>query len=65
MDINQKISPRPSFPKRGNTSLWQREGRRDFSIIVCIVMGILITPKTPLHPPLSKGKIMRSYSSSR
>jgi hypothetical protein len=34
IDINQKISPRPSFPKRGNTSLWQREVRRDFSIIV-------------------------------
>jgi hypothetical protein len=44
MDINQKISPRPSFPKRGNTSLWKREVRRDFSIIVCIIMKILIKP---------------------
>ncbi len=27
----EKISPRPSLPKRGiNSSLWQREVRRDF-----------------------------------
>jgi len=25
-----KISPTPSFPKRGNPSLWKREVRRDF-----------------------------------
>jgi RNA-directed DNA polymerase len=26
----QKISPSPSLPERGDTSLWQREDRRDF-----------------------------------
>jgi hypothetical protein len=39
--LMKKISPHPSFPKRGNTSLWQREVRMDFSIIVCIIMRIL------------------------
>jgi hypothetical protein len=29
----EKISPRPSFPKRGKSSLWQREVRRDYSIM--------------------------------
>jgi hypothetical protein len=27
-----KISPDPSFPKRGNASLWKREDRMDFQL---------------------------------
>jgi len=34
-----KISPRPSLPKRGNSSLLQREGRRDLLFGVYIIMG--------------------------
>jgi hypothetical protein len=33
-----KISPGPSFPKRGNTSLLKREGRRDLDFRVYTIM---------------------------
>jgi len=33
-----KIFPTPSFPKRGNTSLLKREGRRDLVFGVQIIM---------------------------
>src|SRR4030043_1576434 len=62
MDINQKISPRPSFPqprliRRGEkegyiTSLWKREVRRDLIIDVFILMTLLVNKHAPafLHP---------------
>jgi hypothetical protein len=34
----QKISPHPSLPKRGNSSLLQRERRRDLIFSVHIFM---------------------------
>jgi hypothetical protein len=34
-----KISPNPSFLKRGNSSLWQREGRRDLVLSVYTIMA--------------------------
>jgi hypothetical protein len=37
-----KISPRPSFAKRGNSSLCEREVRRDFIIDIVIIMRLLI-----------------------
>src|SRR4030066_1317319 len=37
-----KISPTPSFPKRGNPSLWKREVRRDFIKQCCYYYGPII-----------------------
>jgi hypothetical protein len=42
MDIFGKISSRPSSSKRGNSSLCEREVRRDFSINVVIILRPLI-----------------------
>jgi hypothetical protein len=52
MDIFGKISPRPSFSKRGNFSLCQREVRRDFIINVVIIMRLLILQRHIYPIPL-------------
>jgi len=39
---SSKISPNPSFPKRGNSSLLEREGRRDLVFRVYIIMDSLV-----------------------
>jgi len=43
MDIIREISPYPSFPKRGNTSLWQREVGGILKINVVIIIRLLIS----------------------
>jgi len=55
--MNQKISPRPSLPKRGKkTSLWQREVGRDFTnnvvilrLLISFLSGYTFTPETRYH----------------
>ncbi len=42
-NIYRKISPRPSFPKRGNPSLWKREVGRDFLMLDSPAPQISIT----------------------
>jgi hypothetical protein len=43
MDIIREISPYPSFPKRGNTSLWQREVGGVLKINVVIIIRLLMS----------------------
>jgi hypothetical protein len=44
-NIVLKISPPPSLPKRGNSSLLQREGRRDLVFDVYTIMDSLVIIK--------------------
>jgi hypothetical protein len=43
MDIIREISPYPSFPKRGNTSLWQREVGGVLKINAVIIIRLLMS----------------------
>jgi hypothetical protein len=46
-----KISPNPSLPKRGNSSLLQREGRRDLVFNVHTIMDSLARASTKPSAP--------------
>ena len=52
-----KISPRPSLPKRGNSSLWKREGGRDF-VNQCRYYCGLISKKAPCATRPSKHRCL-------
>jgi len=67
MDIIREISPYPSFTKRGNTSLWQREVGRILKINVVIIIRLLISHAGILgsSPATALGRDRRAGTSRR